>query len=215
MIVGGGDWRCEKVSCAAAFARKAELVTHMRIVHLGRQEWVCREERCAKVFAKRESLVAHQALHDTAEGRKTWRCREPSCRMAFWSKESLIRHQSGRAESGKLAEGEGDGRAGGDARIPRCFAPLPENVGEAGGVDENGGVSMSVEDMRRVFVAVNTARGEEKTFMMEEVMFWLANEEASDEVDVKPLTVSQINRGIREMTAMNLIAPADILPSAI
>lgn len=213
--VGGGDWRCERVSCTAAFARKAEMVTHMRTVHLGRQEWVCREERCAKVFVKRDSLIAHQALHDTAEGRKTWRCREPSCRMAFWSKESLIRHQSGRAGWRKLEGGDVDGRVGGDAGIPRCFAPLPENDGEAGSADENGGVSMSVEDMRRVFVAVNTARGEDKTFMMEEVMFWLANEAVSEEEDVKPLTVSQINRGIREMTAMNLISPADILPSAI
>lgn len=70
---------------------------------------------------------------------------------------------------------------------------------------------MSVEDMRRVFAAVNAVRRRRGKVKVVDISSWLSIERETSGRDLAILTKTQIEAGLLEMIAMRKISDSDIL----
>lgn len=70
---------------------------------------------------------------------------------------------------------------------------------------------MSVEDMRRVFTAVNAVRRRRGKVKVDDISTWLSIEREASAGDLAILTKTQIEAGLIEMLAMRKISDSDIL----
>ncbi|RDX53883.1 hypothetical protein OH76DRAFT_1161354 [Lentinus brumalis] len=78
---------CNWPECEAAFSRKADMVRHLRAVHLNIKNFECPYEDCPRVFAQKSSLTSHLNVHTQA---KPYAC--PTCERPFGDQSSCTRH---------------------------------------------------------------------------------------------------------------------------
>ncbi|KAL5051306.1 hypothetical protein BDW71DRAFT_202493 [Aspergillus fruticulosus] len=58
-------FRCEWKGCRSAtvFGREADLIRHLKSVHIARDAYTCPEPNCDKRFGRKDHLKAHQKTH--------------------------------------------------------------------------------------------------------------------------------------------------------